>query len=216
MVSDSPRSAGSPVVLALFAVAVCALLACSALTVAVIAHAGPERCCVSAAAASPPSPTTRTGSTREAGLPMCLIGSWRTVDEHFMIKFYTDEPEIPFTGSGRIYEFHADGTGVERGDNVVLTASFQGHELRMVGNGTINFTWTANDRSVIYVARTGATYTWTSFDQRGQIGSAPVPPTEPINEVDAYTCQGAQYTETNDSRGYHSVWARTAGFGMYG
>jgi hypothetical protein len=203
----------------LFCVAVCALVGAVTLTAVVLTDDGPDRCCPAvqnAAAETKPSPTTRPPATRPAGLPQCLVGSWRTVDEVLMIKFYTNQPTMAFTGGGRQYEFRPDGTGTERYDNVAFTAPFRGRELRIVGNGTLEFTWKADDKKVTYIARTGAQFAWSYYDQRGLISTQPIAPTDPnLNEVDDYTCQGTQAVESN-STGYRSAWARTTGFGMYG
>lgn len=196
----------------------CALVAATTLTVVVIADEGPETCCSGsgAVAGSRPSPTARASASRAAGPPMCVIGQWRTVDEAFMIKFYTDQPELPFSSSGRVFELRPDGTGTERHENVVYTGSFRGNQLRIVGNGTIDFTWTATDRTITYVAQTKATITYSYFDQRGLLSTQPLTPNPNLNEVDDYTCAGPQLIENNTNRGYRSVWTRTAGFGVYG
>jgi hypothetical protein len=202
----------------LFCVAVCALVGAVTLTAVVLADDGPDRCCPAvrnAAAQATPSSATRPPATRQAGLPRCLIGSWRTVDEVLMIKFYTNQPTMSFTGGGRQYEFRPDGTGTERLDNVAFTAPFRGRELRIVGNGTLEFTWTADDKKITYLARTGSQSAWSYYDQRGLISTQAVPPDPNLNELDDYTCQGTQMAESN-STGYRSAWARTTGYGMYG
>jgi hypothetical protein len=206
------------VVVALFVVAAAALIAATTLTAIVLSADSPERCCPAPAGgpASLPSPTPRSSSSRAAGPPLCLIGSWRSVDEAFMIKFYTDQPPIPFVSSGRRYEYRPDGTAVEQQDNVLYTGSFQGHELRMVGNGALEFTWQANDGSITYAALTKSTLTFSYYDQRGLLGTQPVPVNNARNEVDEYTCQATQLAEHGPSTGYRSAWIRTAASGVYG
>jgi hypothetical protein len=201
----------------LFTVAVCALLSAAALTAVALTRGSPEKCCVAVdeVSADLPSPTSRTSSSRPTGQPICLVGTWRTVEETFSIKFYTDQPAIPFVGGGRRYELHADGTGTEFQDNVLLTGSFQGRELRMAGNGTINFTWKANDHAITYLAQTSSSLTYSYYDQRGLISTKPLIPNANLNEVDDYACQGTQMTEGND-KGYRSRWSRIAGTGVYG
>lgn len=144
-----------------------------------------------------------------------MIGSWRTVDESFMIKFYTDRSPIRFTGRGREFEFRPDGTVLEKQDNVVLTANFEGRELRMVGNGTSELTWTATDRAITYPARTRVSFTWSYYDQRGLINTDTPGPEPALNEVDDYTCSGSTMSESN-AGGYRSTWVRTAAYGVYG
>lgn len=198
---------------ALFAVAACAVLAAGGLTAAVLADDGPRQAVTTAAGR--PSPTAREETTRAIGPPLCLIGSWRTVEEQVMVKFYNNEDPIPFTTSGRSYEFRPDGTGTERMDDVVFRGAFQGNELRLVGNGFIEFTWSATDKAITYGAPTRAEYTWAYYDQRGLVETQTIPSEQARHEVDDYACQGTQLVESN-ARGYRSVWARTTGFGVYG
>src|SRR5262249_3088542 len=127
-----------------------------------------------------------------------------------------DVGALPFTLSGQVYEFHADGTGVVRQDNVTYSGSYQGNQLRIVGNGTIEFTWTATDRTVTYVAYTRTTLQFSYYDQRGLLSTVPVPANPNLNEVDQYDCQATRNTETNAGVGYHSSWVRTSAVGVYG
>ncbi|WP_433259823.1 hypothetical protein ACQPZF_21670 [Actinosynnema sp. CS-041913] len=212
--SDPSRPPARSVVVTLFAVAACAVVAASVLTAVAVADDRPGRD-GPVADGDRTSPTPRTSTSRAAGLPMCLVGSWRAVDEQFMIKFYTDEEPMRFTSSGRRYEFRADGTAIERQDNVVLSSTFQGNELRVVGNGQVDFKWTANDKQITYLARTATTLSWSYYDQRGLINTQPQEPTATLNEVDDYTCEGNQVVESNAS-GYRAVWVRTDGSGVYG
>ncbi|PSL56034.1 hypothetical protein B0I31_104325 [Saccharothrix carnea] len=197
----------------LFVIAGCAVLAGGGLTAAVLADDRPRQ--VTSVAAGRPSPTVREDTTRPVGPPLCLIGSWRTVEEQVMVKFYTNEDPLPFTTSGRAYEFRPDGTGTERMDNVVFHGTFQGNELRLVGNGFIDFTWTATDRAITYSSPTRSEFTWAYYDQRGLVETQTIPSEQLRHEVDDYACQGTQLLESN-ARGYRSVWARTAGLGVYG
>lgn len=196
----------------LFAVAVCALLTATTLTVVILTDRGPQRSAAAAAVpATPMSPTPRPASSRaNARAPLCLIGSWRTVDEVFNIRFYTDQPEMRFTGGGRLYEFRPDGTGTERMDNVVLTGTFRGNELRIVGNGAMEFTWTASGGTLTYLAWTRSSITWSYYDQRGLLSTQPFETKADVNAAYAYTCQGAQVTESN-ATGYRSIWERLGG-----
>ncbi len=212
-VSDSPRPPARSAVVTLFAVAATAVVAGAVLTAVAVAKAGPSRATVESGDRS--SPTPRTSSSRAAGLPMCLVGSWRSVEERAMVKFYSDADPILMTTSGRRYEFRPDGTGTERQENVVHTGSHQGNEIRLVANGTIEFTWKATDKQITYLARTSTTLVFTSYDQRGEIGSQPLEAKPDLNEVDDYTCQGNQAVESNSS-GYQSHWVRTDGSGVYG
>lgn len=198
----------------LFAVAACAVVGASALTVAAVANAGPGRG-GPVADGDRTSPTPRTSSTRAAGPPICLIGSWRSAEEQSMVKFYTDADPILFTSSGRRYEFRPDGTGVERQDNVVLTGSHQGNELRIVANGTVEFKWSATDKQITYLARTATTITYSFYDQRGLLSTVPQEVKPDLNEVDDYACEGTQAVETNPT-GYRALWVRTDGSGVYG
>ncbi|CAL9443638.1 hypothetical protein AB0A74_09830 [Saccharothrix sp. NPDC042600] len=213
--SDSPRPPGRPAVVVLFAVAAAALLGASALTAVAIADGGPAGG-DPVAVGDRPSPTPRTPTSRAAGLPMCIVGTWRTVEDSLMLKFYTDADRIPFSGAGRRYEFRPDGTATEFQENWTLTGSYQGNELRLVGNGSTEFTWTATDRQVTYLARTKTSVVYESYDQRGHIGTTPQEVKADLNEVDEYTCQGNQFVEQNAANGYRSVWVRVEGTGLYG
>ena len=198
----------------LFVVAACAVLAAGGLTAVVLADDGPRE--AAPVAAGRASPTARADTTRPVGTPLCLIGSWRTVDERVMVKFYNDEDPIPFTVSGRTYDFRPDGTGTEAMDDVVFTGSFQGNQLRLVGNGFSEFTWTATDKVITYGDRTRSEATFTFYDQRGLVETQPLPGNRPMNEVNDYTCEGTQLVESNAGLGFRSVWARTAASGVYG
>ncbi|MET0136282.1 MAG: hypothetical protein ABW215_22080 [Kibdelosporangium sp.] len=212
-------------VTALFAVAGCSLVATITLTAVVISDDRPEINAVSntgtpapettSATTSAPRPSVKSGANRPQGLPMCLVGSWRTVDEVFSVKFYTNRPPMRFTGSGRLYEFRPDGTATETDHNVTLSGSFGTRQLRMVGNGTVDFTWSATDTTLTYKTRTRASFTWAYYDHRGLVSTQPLQPNRDFNEIYSYTCQGAQMIEAND-KGYRSVWVRTPGFGVYG
>ncbi|ONI80262.1 hypothetical protein ALI22I_43615 [Saccharothrix sp. ALI-22-I] len=212
--SDSARLPARSVVVVLFAVAACAVLAAGGLTAVVLADSRPGPV-TPVVAGERPSPTARTAATRAVAHPMCLIGSWRTVDETLMVKFYNDEDPMPLTTSGRVFEFRPDGTGTERLDNVTLSGSFEGNALRMVGNGSTDFTWSATDKVITYIDRTRTDVTWAFYDQRGLVDTQPVTAKQGVNEVDDYSCQGTQLVESNGS-GYRSVWARTTASGVYG
>jgi hypothetical protein len=203
---------------ALLCVALVGLVGASTLSLIVLTDDGPDRCCPapSAAAGSLPSPTSRPASSRAAGVPMCLIGTWRSVDEKFMIKFYTDQPEMPFVASGRVLEFRPDGTATERLDNVVFSGTFRGNQLRIVGNGAREYRWTASGTVITYIGSTSAQVTYSYYDQRGFLSSQTPPPNPNLSEQDPYTCQANQFGESNPERGYQSAWVRTAASGVYG
>lgn len=196
----------------LFAVAGCALLAAGGLTAAVLADDGPTPV---AARSGQPSPTARPDTTREVGRPLCVVGSWVVVEEVADIKFYTDQPALPMTSAGTTYEFRPDGTGTARLDGVVLRGTFRGNELRVVGRGGYDFTWSATDKAITYHARTRSDATWTFYDQRGELSTQPVQADPARNEVDDYTCQTTRLVESN-SAGYRATMSRTASFGVYG
>ena len=207
--------AGRSAVAVLIAAGSCALGVAVPSTAAVLSGKGPERCCAAVSGTSRVTPTPLPSTTRPAGPPLCLIGSWRTVDETFMVEFYTDVPAIRFTGKGREFEFRPDGTVVEKQHDVVLSGTYQGNEVRMVGNGTSELTWTATDRAITYPARTRTDITWASYDQRGLIGTQPASPDLALDEVDEYVCSGDTVVETGVT-GYTSHWVRTSVFGVYG
>jgi len=184
-------------------------------TAAVLSRKGPERCCAAVSGTGRVTPTPLPTTTRTAGPPLCLIGSWRTVDETFMIQFYTGLAKIRFTGKGRVLEFRPDGTASEKQTDLVLTGTYQGNEVRMVGNGTSELTWTATDRAITYPARTRTDITWASYDQRGLIGTWTGQPDPALNEVDDYVCSGDTVVESG-STGYTSHWVRTSAYGTYG
>ncbi|MEU4804086.1 hypothetical protein [Actinosynnema sp. NPDC023587] len=213
--SDSSRPPAKSVVVSLFAVAATAVVAASVLTVVAVANAGPSRGSA-AESGDRPSPTPRESDRpRAEGLPLCLVGSWVTVEERSMVKFYNDADPILFTSSGRRYEFRPDGTGTERQDNVTLIGNHQGTELRIVANGTNEFTWRATAKQITYAARTSTTITYSFYDQRGLIATQPQEAKQDLNEVDDYACEGTQAAETNPA-GYQSLWARTEASGVYG
>ncbi|GAB3004094.1 jacalin family lectin [Saccharothrix stipae] len=212
--SDSPRLPARSVVVALFVVAACAVLAAGGLTAVVLADDRPRP--TVQASAGRPSPSAREDTSRALGPPLCLVGSWRTVDERLMIKFYNNEDPIPFTVSGRAYDFRPDGTGTERMDNVVFTGTFQGNQLRLVGNGFSEFTWTATDKVITYGNRTRSEASFSYYDQRGFLETQPLPGDRPMNEVNDYACQGTQLVESNAGLGFQSAWVRTAASGVYG
>ncbi|MCE6995179.1 hypothetical protein LZG04_10205 [Saccharothrix sp. S26] len=210
--AESPRLPVRSAVVALFAVTACAVLAAGGLTAAVLADDPPPQ----EVRAERPSPTAREETTRAAGTPLCLIGSWRTVDERLTVKFYRDRDPIPFKVSGRAYEFRPDGTGTERLDGAVFTGTSQGNELRLVGNGFSEFTWTATDKVITYGVRTRSEAVYSFYDQRGLLQTQPLPGNFPINEVNDYDCRGTQLVESNAARGLQGTWTRTAAYGVYG
>jgi hypothetical protein len=202
---------------ALLTLCAAAVLACAGLSVPLLARSEPESChaCPVADPDALPSPTTSPPGTREPGPPQCLVGSWRTVDENMMFKFYTDIDPFPFAASGRYYEFHADGTVVERDDNVQIVGHYGGDEQRIVANGWRQFNWSATGNTITYHGVTGADLTWTDYDHRGQLSSAREELDPNFTETNNYTCAGTQVVETNPD-GFRSVWTRTADYGMYG
>ena len=199
----------------LFTAAACALGVATTATASVLSQPEPERCCAAVPTADKVSAAPRTTTTRPSGPPLCLIGSWRAVDETFMVKFYTDRPEIRFTSKGREFEFRPDGTMVEKQDDIVMTASYGDVELRVVGKGSSEFTWTATDSAITYHARTKAEQTWSFYDHRGLLSTQSAY-TETMNEVDDYVCSGDTMQETNDADGFRSTWVRTDLYGVYG
>lgn len=82
------------------------------------------------------------------------------MDEQITFKFHTDQPELPLTGGGRVYELRPDGTGTERMTDVVFTGEPGGNPIRMIGNGTTEFTWSATDRTITCLHRTKTDTTW--------------------------------------------------------
>lgn len=132
-----------------------------------------------------------------------------------MIKFYTDADAFPFTTGGRYYEFHADGTVVERNDNVQIVGHYQGNEQRMVANGWRQFTWSATGNTITYHGITGADLTWSAYDQRGLLSTNREAVDPNYTETNNYTCAGSQVVESNGN-GFRSVWTRTADYGVYG
>ncbi|GAB3897863.1 hypothetical protein ACFQ1S_22455 [Kibdelosporangium lantanae] len=198
-------------------VAICAAVVSASLAVVAATTTTPEPCCpdVQTVAENRAAPTTTAVATRTAGLPACLVGSWRTVDEVFMIKFYNNEDPMRFTGHGQQYVFHPDGTGTETEDNVTLTGAFRGNELRLVINGTAAFTWAADGSRITYIGFTSDNRTYSYYDERGFRGTQPAPSRPNLNEVDDYSCGGTTMRESN-SNGYGSSWVRTNDFGVYG
>jgi hypothetical protein len=147
---------------------------------------------------------------------LCLIGSWRVVEETLTIEFYTNAPAMQFTGGGRQYEFRPDRTATERHDNVTHATTYKGNRLSFVGNGAVEYSWNATATEITYVARTKSTLVYSYYDQRGLISTSNPGTNNALNEVDQYSCSGTQMVETNQNTGYRAVWVRTTGFGVYG
>ncbi|WP_460400274.1 hypothetical protein [Actinophytocola sediminis] len=208
----SPRPVAVLLVLSLIA-----FLAASALTVVAVAeNDAPEPWRTGYAADDGrPSPTTAPPMSRAPALAQCVVGSWRTVDETLMVKFYTDVGELPMTTSGRYYEFRADGTAVERNQNIQIVGNHNGTPIRLVVNGWREFSWSATASKLSYQAITRANLTWSFYDNRGLLSSQKEPVDPRHNEVNDYTCAEGQLVESNAS-GFRSVWTRTADYGYYG
>ncbi len=216
MTGLSPTRSGRPVAI-LFVLSVVALLATTVLTVVAISSAdGPEPCCAGPVAQRDalPSPTARPDETRTAGLPSCLVGSFRMANEVLMTKFYSDVGAFPLKTSGRYYEFRPDGTGIERNASISMVGNYQGNEVRLLVNGWREFTWTATATTLTFVKITKAKLTWSFYDQRGLIERQPEKPRR-LNELNNYTCSGKTVVET-DAQGSRSVWSRTSDYGAYG
>jgi hypothetical protein len=201
-----------------FTVAIVAALAATTLTVITATAGGaPER--AEPVTGARPSPTEAPRSTRAAGLPHCLVGSWLVVTEDRAFKFYTDVDPMPFTFSGgvRYYEFRADGTALDRNVNFTMIGSHRGQELRWVRNGERTFTWSATDTTVTYHALTATSLVSDFYDQRGRLNPGTEVPNPNFNETDDISCTATEVVEstTRDS-GYRAVWTRTADYGVYG
>jgi hypothetical protein len=211
-VSDSSRLPARSAVVALFVVAACAVLAAGGLAAVILADDRPREAV--AGAVGRPSPTVRESTTRAVGPPLCVVGSWVVVEEVSMVKFYTDQPPLRMTSAGETYEFRPDGTGTGRLDGVVVRGAFGGNEIRMVGRGSYDFTWSATDKALTYLARTRSDASYTSYDQRGERGTVALEP-KTMNEVYDHTCQTTRFVESSAS-GYRSARTRTTGSGVYG
>jgi hypothetical protein len=197
---------------ALLVVCAVAVLACAGLAVPLLGRAGPESCC--AASVSAVATTTSTApATRLAGLPTCLIGSWRVVDQRETIKFYIDDDPLLFTfGSGvRYYEFHPDGQAIERNTDFTMVS---GKHVRVVRNGERTFTWSATATTITYHSLAATTLTVDYYDQRGRLDPATEMPSPNLNETDDVHCTSTQVTESKGD--YHATWQRTSDYGMYG
>jgi len=212
-----PARSGRPAAI-LLVVSVVAFLAAGALTVVAVTGAdAPEPCCDGPVAQSgaPPSPTTAPPMSRAPALAQCLVGSWRTADETLMVKFYTDVGKLPMTTGGRYYEFRANGTVVERNQDVQLVGNHNGTPIRLVINGTREFTWTATANTITYKAVTRTNLSWTYYDNRGKLSTEKDKPDPNFTETNSYRCEGGQVAESN-AGGFHSTWTRTADYGYYG
>jgi hypothetical protein len=217
-VTASPAPRSRRPVLVLFVVSLVALLAASVLTVIAVAGAdSPERCCAGPVPAPEAllSPTSATPGTRAATPAQCVLGSWLTVEDVLTVRFYTDSGEVPMTTRGRYYEFHPDGTGVERNQNIEIVGDYRGERIRIVANGWREFTWSATETAITYKAITRASLTWSYYDSRGLISTQPEPVNPRHNEVNDFSCSGGRLVESNAS-GFRSEWARTGDYGYYG
>jgi hypothetical protein len=216
-VSESRLFAGRSAVVALFSVAGAALIAATTLTAVVISADTPEWCCddsVRPVAEQAPA-NAKAATDRPVGLPMCLIGTWRSVEDSSMVKFYSDQPPMRFNGAGRFLSLRPDGTGSERHENFTLNGNFGSRALRLVSNGTMTFKWTASDKTITYIGHVDATITYAYYDHRGLLETQPLKLNPNLNEVDRYTCQPSQLAEDSDT-GYRSVWVRVPESGVYG
>jgi hypothetical protein len=206
---------------ALFVVCAAAVLACAGLSVPLLAASEPEACCAGPVAdpRSLPSPTSTPPGTRQAGLPHCLVGSWVVVAEQETFRFYTDVGPQPFTFGGgvRYYEFHPDGTAIERVVNFTLVSSHRGQEIRTVRNGERHFTWSATDTTITYHALTATSLVVDYYDQRGRLEPWSETPNPDFNETDDISCSATRVVEsTTRETNYRGDWNRTADYGVYG
>lgn len=195
---------------------VVAFLAATAMTVvAAAASDAPEPAGPAAASSVRPSPTTRVPATRATDQAHCLIGSWTVVSEATVFAFYTNSSPQAFTMSGtRTYVFRPDGT-LTNGNAYTLTATHRGNQIRSEATGTRELTWSLSGNKITYGAVTSTDMVTKYFDQRGLIETTPEQPNPNLNEVDDITCSGNEVVESN-AKGYRSVWARTADYGVYG
>jgi hypothetical protein len=200
---------------ALLVVCAVAVLTCVALAVPLLDRSGPESCCAASVGAAP-SPTSTPRATRLAGLPSCLVGSWRVVDQRETIKFYIDADPLVFTyGSGvRYYEFHPDGQAIERNVDFTMVGEHRGQRVRAVRNGERTLTWSGTDSTITYHSLAATTLTVEYYDQRGRLSPATEMPNPNLDETDDIDCTPATATESKGD--YHATWQRTADYGMYG
>ncbi|MCE7004304.1 hypothetical protein LWC34_15880 [Kibdelosporangium philippinense] len=201
----------------LFAVAGGAFIAATTLTAVVISADIPEPSDNAPPTITPLAATATTQTTRPVGPPACLIGTWRSTDEHTTVKFYTDQPPFSFTGRGRFLILRPDGTGGERREGFTQTAQYRGREQRIVSDGKYEFRWSADAKAITYEGPSAAEMTFRYFDHRGLLNTQPLVPDPNWKEVDNYTCSATRLTETaTNSSGYRSVWVRTKETGVYG
>ncbi len=201
----------------LFAVAGGAFVAATTLTAVVISADIPERSSDAAPPVSPLAAVATTETSRTVGLPACLIGTWRSIEEYTTYKFYTDQPPFGFTGRGRFLILRPDGTGGERREGFTQTGRYRGGEQRMVSDGTYEFRWSADAKAITYQGPVTASMTFRYYDHRGLLNTQPLQPDPNWKEVDEFTCTATRLTETSTSgTGYRSVWVRTKETGVYG
>ena len=170
----------------------------------------PEACCaepVPSGAAVAPSPSPPARSTP---LSTCLIGSWVVREESTVQPFYRGEPPRRFTSSGRAYEFRADGTVFESATNVTYTSA--DGRFRRVLNGTREYTWTATDTTITYLAVRRTSMVWQYFADGRRIDTV-AEKAGALNEVGTYTCSARQVVESNAQ--YRATWERTDTYGVY-
>jgi hypothetical protein len=201
---------------ALLVVCAVAVLACVGLSVPLLTRSAPEACCSAEVAGTLPSPTSSAPATRLAGLPSCLIGSWRVVEQQESIKFYIDDEPLAFTfgGGDRYYEFHPDGQAVERNTDFTMVGSHRGQKVRTVRNGERTFTWSATATRITYHSVASTTLVVDYYDQRGKLSPATEMPSPTLNETDDISCSPTQVIESTDD--YRATWQRTADYGVYG
>jgi hypothetical protein len=226
-----PRRRAGAAVVALLVAAVLVAAGAAALTGVAVAGSGvvgarPAACCPAGGPPAQPSVWPEVSAspqvaptplaTRAASLPACIVGSWRVSSETYLVDFYTDLAAIPFTSSGRRFEFRPDGTGTIFYDDVVATSSFRGDALRVEYDGRMDFGWSAGRDTITYRGLSEVSVTWRTLINARVTNRGSEQDDPDYREVDDYQCAGDTLQESNPETGYQSIWVRTDGYGVYG
>ncbi|WP_018351869.1 hypothetical protein [Longispora albida] len=175
----------------------------------------------------PPVPGTRPTASpgkwpesarRDEGLPHCLIGAWVTADWSGAMKFYSDRPEIPFTGTGTsVQQLRPDGTGTEATDKYTFTGTFEGSALKVVQSGSHDFTWKAAANKITYVSVTRRAYTVDWYRDGTLINSSQWTDTGAFSDPEfTYACNENGRAEISAKTPEKERFVRSKTYGYFG
>jgi hypothetical protein len=149
------------------------------------------------------------GSPAAALIDSCWFGTWLSTSEVDHVLFYPTVDPIPFTSKGAVRTLRPDGVAEERMDGVTLTATYQGHSLRVVIDGTAEFRWWATATTFTYGDFISNNLTFTHYEDgrvidehKDQIGARSI--------TISASCTRTRTTEHDDTIGHQAVWKRVS------